>query len=51
MDKFETVSLDQMIDKHIGEPGKEKQEAFDNELRIDLLEYAIKQVQQKRNPA
>lgn len=49
MDKFKTVSLDQMIDKHIGEPGTEKREAFENELRIDLLGHAIKQARQERN--
>ena len=48
-DKFKTVSLDTMIDKHIGEPGTEKREAFENELRIDLLGKAIKQARQERN--
>ena len=31
-DKFKTVSLDEMIDKHIGKRGTEKREAFENEL-------------------
>ena len=48
-DKFKTVSLDTMIDKHIGELGTEKREAFENELRIDLLGKAIKQARQERN--
>ena len=47
--KFKTVSLDTMIDKHIGKPGTEKRDAFENELRIDLLGQAIKQVRQERN--
>lgn len=47
--KFKTVSLDTLIDKHIGERGTEKREAFENELRIDLLGHAIKQVRQERN--
>jgi len=47
--KFKTVSLDTMIDKHIGKPGTEKRDAFENELRIDLLGQAIKQARQKRN--
>ena len=34
--KFKTVSLDTMIDKHIGKHGTEKREKFENELRIDL---------------
>ena len=47
--KFKTVSLDMMIDKHIGKRGTEKRDAFENELRIDLLGQAIKQVRQERN--
>ena len=38
-----------MIDKHIGKLGTEKREAFENELRIDLLGQAIKQARQERN--
>lgn len=48
-DKFKTVSLDTMIDKHIGKRGTEKREAFEYELRIDLLGQAIKQARQERN--
>jgi hypothetical protein len=40
--KLITVSLDTMIDKHIGKRGTERREAFENELRIDLLGEAIK---------
>ena len=47
--KFKTVSLDTMIDKHIGEVGTERRDAFENELRIDLLGQAIKQARQERN--
>ena len=47
--KFKTVSLDTMIDKHIGKRGTERPEAFENELRIDLLGQAIKQARQERN--
>lgn len=48
-DKFKTVSLDTMIDKHVGKRGTEKREAFENELRIDLLGQAIRQARQERN--
>lgn len=48
-DKFNTVSLDSMIDKHIGKIGEEKREAFENELRTDLLGHAIKKARQERN--
>ena len=47
--KFKTVSLDTMIDKHIGKRGTQRREAFENELRIDLLGQAIKQARQERN--
>ncbi len=47
--KFKTVSLDTMIDKHIGKRGTERREAFENELRIDLLGQAIKQARKERN--
>ncbi len=47
--KFKTVSLDTMIDKHIGTSGTERREAFENELRTDLLGLAIKQARQERN--
>ena len=48
-DKFKTVSLDTMINKHIGKRGTDKREAFEHELRIDLLGEAIKQARQDRN--
>lgn len=47
--KFKTVSIDTMIDKHIGIRGTERRESFENELRIDLLGQAIKQARQERN--
>ncbi len=47
--KFKTVSLDTMIDKHIGKRGTAKREVFENELKIDLLGNAIKQARQERN--
>ncbi|MBV4359938.1 helix-turn-helix domain-containing protein [Pinibacter aurantiacus] len=47
--KFKTVSLDTMVDKHIGKRGTERREAFENELRIDLLGLAIKHARQERN--
>ncbi len=47
--KYKTVSIDTMIDKHIGKRGTEKRELFENELRIDLLGKAIRQARQERN--
>ena len=47
--KFKTVSLDTMIDKHLGKVGTERRDAFENELRIELLGQAIKHARQERN--
>ena len=47
--KFKTISLDSMIEKHIGEIGTKKRDNFENELRIDLLGNAIKQARQEKN--
>jgi len=46
---LKTVSLETMIDKHIGKRGTGKREAFENELRIELLGHAIKQARKERN--
>ena len=48
-DKFKTVSLDTLIDKHVGKLGTKNRDAFENELRIDLLGQAIKQARQDRH--
>lgn len=48
-DKFKTVSLDSMIDKHIGKLGTKRRDSFENELKIDLLGQAIKQARKERN--
>ena len=47
--KMKTVSLNTMIDKHVGKLGTKRRDAFEHELRIDLLGQAIKQVRQERN--
>ena len=47
--KLKTVSLDTMVDKHIGKIGTQRRDAFENELRIELLGQAIKQARQERN--
>lgn len=47
--KFKTVSLDTMVDRHLGKRGTLRREAFENELRIDLLGHAIKQARKERN--
>lgn len=47
--KFQTFSLDEMIDKHVGEIGTENRNNFENELKIDLLGHAIKMARKERN--
>ena len=46
---FKTYSLDEITDKHIGKKGSPKRDAFENELRLDLLGDAIKQARIERN--
>lgn len=47
--KFKTVPLDTMIDKHIGKIGTERRDAFENELRLEILGQTIKEIRQERN--
>jgi hypothetical protein len=47
--KLKTVPLETMLNKHIGKLGSETREAFENELRIDLLGQAIKHARQELN--
>ena len=46
---MKTYSLDEMIDKHVGKPGTPEREEFENELRLDLLGYAIKRARKERH--
>ena len=45
---LQTVSLDTLIDNHIGKRGTQKREVFESELKIELLGHAIKQARQER---
>lgn len=47
--KIKTVSLDSLLDKHIGKQGTKKRDTFENELRVDLLGTAIKKARQEKN--
>ena len=42
-------SLEEITDKHVGKRGTPNREAFENELRIDLLGEAIKQARKERH--
>ena len=46
---MKTYSLGELTDKHIGERGTSKREAFENELRLDLIGEAIKTARKERN--
>lgn len=46
---LKTISLDEITDKHIGKRGTIKREAFEQELRIDLLGEAIKKARKARH--
>lgn len=49
MEKLKSYSLEEITDKHIGKRGTPKREAFEYELRLDLLGKAIKQARKERN--
>ena len=46
---MKTKSLEELMDKHIGEIGTENRDAFEHELKIDLLGEAIKKARKERN--
>ncbi len=46
---MKTYTLEEVTNKHIGEIGTPKRDAFENELRIELLGHAIKKARQERN--
>ena len=47
--EMKTYSLEEIADKHIGKRGTTRREAFENELRLDLLGEAIKKARKNRN--
>jgi HTH-type transcriptional regulator / antitoxin HipB len=47
--ELKTYSLEEITDKYIGEIGTPKRDAFESELRLDLLGEAIKQARKERN--
>ncbi len=46
---IKTYSLEEITDKFIGKSGTPKREAFEKELRLDLLGEAIKEARLARN--
>jgi DNA-binding XRE family transcriptional regulator len=47
--ELKSYSLDEITDKYIGKIGTPKRDAFENELRLDLIGEAIKQARKERN--
>lgn len=46
--RLKIFTLEEITDKYIGQAGTPKREAFENELRLDLLGEAIKQARLDR---
>ena len=46
--KVKTVTLDEVIDKHIGKRGSADRERFERDLQLDLIGDAIKEARLKR---
>jgi HTH-type transcriptional regulator/antitoxin HipB len=46
---MKTYTLEEMTDKHIGKIGTPNRDAFENELRLDLLGQTIKSIRQEQN--
>lgn len=49
MAALKSYSLDEVTDKYIGKVGTAKREAFEYELKLDLLGEAIKRARKERN--
>lgn len=47
--KLNSVSLDTMIDKHVGKLGTQDRDVFEQELKLELLGYAIKEARLHHN--
>ena len=45
---LQQFSLEEITDKYIGEKGSPKRDAFENELRLDLLGEALRQTHKDR---
>lgn len=47
--KIKTVSLENMMDKHIGRVGNARRDVFEQELKLELLGEAIKEARIHHN--
>ena len=46
---MKTYSLEEITDKHLGKIGTPERDAFDQELRLDILGQTIKKLREERN--
>lgn len=46
---MKTYKLEEVTERFIGKKGSVKREAFDNELKIELLGQTIKEIRKERN--
>jgi DNA-binding XRE family transcriptional regulator len=46
---LKTYTLEEITDKYIGKVGTPKRDAFENELRLELLGQAIRKARKERN--
>jgi len=46
---MKTYTFDEVKDKYIGKKGTSERDAYENELRLDLIGDAIKQARKERN--
>ena len=45
---MKTTSLETLIDKHVGKKGTKNRDQFEEELRLDVLGYKIKQLRREK---
>ncbi|TAG54003.1 MAG: helix-turn-helix domain-containing protein [Cytophagales bacterium] len=46
---MKSYSLEELTDEYVGKIGTEARTQFENELRLDLLGFKIKQIRKERN--
>ena len=47
--RMKTVSVDTLIDKHIGKKGTKSRDEFEEELKLDILGHKIKELRKSKN--
>jgi HTH-type transcriptional regulator / antitoxin HipB len=47
--KLKTVSIEKMIDRHVGKIGTPSRDSFENELKLELLGNAIREARLHHN--